>query len=86
MKESRLKEMREIANKATPAPWTGGANIPFYAYLNKPAPSLSKHEGTARGRHLWRIEDVTFVVAAREIMLELLDYVDTLRASKVGDE
>lgn len=61
--KERLLNIKELEKNATPGPWTGQANYPFYACIDKPAPSLSKHD--AERPNYWRIEDVKFVVTAR---------------------
>lgn len=64
-----LEELERLNAQATPAPWTGTSNIPFYAFLDKPAPSLSKHD-TPTSPH-WRIADA-------ELVLFLRNNVDTI--------
>lgn len=70
MNLEKIKELEELCEKATPGPWTGSSNIPFYSILDKPSPSLSKHD-TPYSRH-WRIADVEFVVVARNSFPEAL--------------
>lgn len=54
------KRVEEISE-----PWGPfSGNYPFYVVVKKPAPSLSKHEGTPRGAHMWRYQDGEFVAAA----------------------
>lgn len=48
--------------EATPQPWEGSANTPFYASIDKPAPSLSKHDNDRP--HYWRCEDVNYALTA----------------------
>lgn len=70
-KEPKLSEIENRVNKATAGPWGPyGTNLPFYAVVTKPAPSLSKHDDE-RATY-WRIEDAMFVASAREDVVYLL--------------
>ncbi len=59
----RIDEIQKYLDKATPGPWSGNGNVPFYATLKKPAASLSKHD-TPYSPH-WRVEDVELVLNLR---------------------
>lgn len=73
-KSMLLEQLEKLESEATPAPWTGTGNIPFYAFLDKPAPSLSKHD-TPTSPH-WRIADVELVLFVRN---NLKDIIEALR-------
>jgi hypothetical protein len=67
-----IKQAREVASKATQEQWTGVSNHPFYAIVNKPAPSQSKHDNERP--HYWRIEDVEHVIKFQpQFVTRLLD-------------
>lgn len=72
-----LKDLRKIAEEATPGQWTGTGNYPFYVDIKKPAPSLSKHD---RERPTyWRYQDGVFVLAfSPKQVLELFKHIDEL--------
>lgn len=57
----KLEDIEKLIKNKTPGLWTGAANAPFYATLEKPAPSLSKHDDERPT--YWRIQDVEFVLA-----------------------
>jgi hypothetical protein len=84
MDKKKLAYLKDLCKRATPAPWTGTVNYPFYAQLDKPAPSESKHEGSPRGATLWRIADVEFVVSARQEMANLISYIEELEKKVNG--
>lgn len=66
-------KMKEIESKAAPIEkWTGTANIPFYGHLDQPRPSLSKHEGTDRGKGMLHCDDLKFILASRIAVPKLL--------------
>lgn len=67
-----LEELKSLIDKVTPSPWGPySANVPFYADVKKPAPSLSKHD---RERPTyWRIEDAQFIAAARDWLPKLIE-------------
>jgi len=67
---NKLDEFKALVSKATVAPWSGSVNTPFYGVLEKPAPSLSKHDHTRP--HYWREHDVRFVLRARNGGMEWL--------------
>lgn len=69
-----ISELRELESKASKGPWTAVANIPFYAVLNKPSPSLSKHD--SERPEYWNIDDVKFVLQARNELSRLLDLLE----------
>jgi hypothetical protein len=56
-----LEKIEELVKAKTQTPWTGHANYPFYAVLDKPSASLSKNDGTRP--EYWTISDVEFVLA-----------------------
>lgn len=64
MSDEKIAKIRKrVAEISEPwGPFSG--NYPFYVVVKKPAPSLSKHEGTPRGEHMWRYQDGEFVAAA----------------------
>jgi hypothetical protein len=65
------KEIEKIINASTPGPWGPyTTNLPFYAIVEKPAPSASKHDGERPT--YWRVEDAQFVVMAREVLPKLV--------------
>jgi hypothetical protein len=74
-----LKRLREVAMKATPGPWgPWNSNMPFYVVVDKPAPSLSKHDDDRPT--YWRFEDGVFVLQFNPVMvLELLDEIERLQ-------
>jgi hypothetical protein len=78
------EDLKKICNEATPAPWGPYiSNSPFYAVVNKPAPSLSRNDHIET---YWRVEDALFLAAAREWMPKLLEENSRLRdALKGGD-
>lgn len=70
-------KMKEIESKAAPIEkWIGTANIPFYGYLQKPRPSLSKHEGSEHSERMLHYDDLMFILAARRNMPKLLQALD----------
>ena len=70
-----LTRLKEYEQKATPKEkWEGYSNTPFYAVLEKPAPSLSKHD--YERPHYWRCEDVNYVLFTRHQMAKLLEVVE----------
>lgn len=70
---NRLLKIKDIIEKASPVenwgPYT--ANIPFYAIVNKPSPSLSKHD--LERSEYWKVEDAVFVAMARRELPKLID-------------
>lgn len=76
MSAERLEKIKKrVAEISEPwGPFSG--NYPFYVVVKKPAPSLSKHEGTPRGEHMWRYQDGEFVAAAPHDIKFLLDELD----------
>lgn len=77
------KELEKIIDEATPGPWGPyTANLPFYAIVTKPAPSLSKHD--PERPTYWRIEDAKFVAMAREVLPELIEENKRLREALIG--
>ena len=77
-----LKELRKIAEKATPGPWgpwTG--NYPFNVDVRKPAPSLSKHDNERPT--YWRYEDAVFVLRfSPETVTMLINRIEELEREK----
>ena len=74
-----IKELRKIAEEATPGPWgPWSANYPFNVVVKKPAPSLSKHDH-ARPEY-WRYQDGLFVsIFNPKMVLDLLNEIDRLK-------
>lgn len=67
----KLQKIKEITNNATPVEkWCFGANVPFYVDVQKPAPSMSKHDD--KRPTYWRYEDGLFVGMARHEMPNLI--------------
>lgn len=80
VKELNLEEIEERFNKSTQKRWTGGMNYPFYGYVDKPSPSLSKHDSTQF--HYWKPEDVEFVLwAHNHDVPEMIKEIKRLRNS-----
>jgi hypothetical protein len=72
-----FKKTRERLEKAAPIEkWTGSMNYPFDGYLDKPRPSLSKHEGTKRGERSLHCDDLVWILTARRDMPKLLQALD----------
>ena len=65
-----IEQMEKALEKATPANWQSSGNWPFYAVMNKPAPSLSKHDDTRP--NYWRYDDVSFVLLCRNGGVQML--------------
>jgi hypothetical protein len=61
----------EFAKKATNRPWTGNENYPFNASIDKPAPSMSKHDSDRPS--YWRCDDVYFALHAINNIEELAE-------------
>lgn len=74
-----LSELEQARLEATQTEWTGTSNIPFYATLNKPAPSLSKHD-TPNSPH-WKIEDVKFVLLSVNHIIDLIKAARVIKSS-----
>jgi hypothetical protein len=66
---AKLDYIRQRHAAATPGPWKGHINYPFYGVVEKPAPSLSKHDDE-RPRY-WRYQDAIFTVNAHTDMTYL---------------
>jgi hypothetical protein len=80
MTEEEFRDIKLRWEKAAPEDkWTGTANIPFYVVLEKPRPSLSKHEGTKRGADMWHYDDGIFVACAKRDMGKLINHIDALQ-------
>ena len=72
------KELRKIANKATRDWVVGKGNVPFYVDVQKPAPSMSKHDDERPT--YWKYDDGVFVCCFSPAhILELLDEIDRLK-------
>jgi hypothetical protein len=70
-------KMKEIESKAAPIEnWTGTANIPFYGVLDKPRPSLSKHEESESFKNVLHCDDLYFILVARRAVPKLLKALD----------
>ena len=65
-----IDKLIKLNNEAAPSPWYGNANIPFNASIDKPRPSLSKHD--SKCPHYWRVEDVALVLELRNNLDQLL--------------
>ncbi len=75
---NKIETIEKLLKEKTQTTWIGHANIPFYAWLEKPAPSLSKHDSECPT--YWRIEDVNFVLwCANGGVQMLLDEIDKLK-------
>lgn len=71
--------IKKYWEKAAPEDkWGGSCNYPFYVVLNKPRPSLSKHEGTKRSENMWHMDDGIFIVGAKKNMGQLIDFLNTV--------
>ena len=67
-----IKRLRKFAEEATQTWIDAHSNIPFYVVVNKPAPSLSKHD--LERPNYWKMEDGYFVATfTPKKVLELLD-------------
>lgn len=71
---SKIRGIKERHANATPGPWTGSMNWPFYAVVHKPAPSLSKHDDERSS--YWRCADAAFTVSAHVDMAFLLSQLE----------
>lgn len=70
--------IKKYWEKAAPEDkWGGSSNHPFYVILDKPRPSLSKHEGTPRGENMWHMDDGIFIVGAKKNMGQLIEFLNT---------
>jgi hypothetical protein len=70
-------KMKEIESKAAPIEkWTGSMNYPFYGDLDKPRPSLSKHEGTEHDQRMLHCDDLSFILVSRRTVPKLLKALD----------
>lgn len=79
MNDSTVR-LKQLAEAATPGPWRATGNLPFYATLEKPARSLSKHDD--KRPDYWRVQDVEFVLAANpEVVLGLIARIEKLEAA-----
>lgn len=79
----KLKDIKDRWEKAAPKEkWIGHCNYPFYVILNKPRPSLSKHEGTNRGDNMWHMDDGLFIANAKSDMEELFRIIEQLEKFK----
>jgi hypothetical protein len=82
-------KMHEVEAKAAPIEkWTGSMNYPFNGHLDQPRPSLSKHEGTERGRGMLHCDDLIFILTARRVIPKLLKALDiaTSAFNKIREE
>ena len=76
-KLTRVEEIQQRLDKATPAPWGPySANIPFYVEVTKPAPSMSKHDSTRPT--YWKYDDGIFVACAYQDIKYLLERIKEL--------
>lgn len=62
--------------KRVELPWTGSANIPFYVVVQKPRPSMSKHDDRPV---FWNYDDGEYLYACVNWVPFILDYVRRLR-------
>jgi hypothetical protein len=73
-----IEKIEKYLEKATPGNWTGHMNYPFYAVIDKPAPSLSKHD--SERPNYWKIDDVEFVLVMKNGGVQfLLDEIKRLK-------
>ncbi len=80
MDDKTIAGLRKLIEEATPLEkWEGSGNYPFYVHIQKPAPSLSKHEGTARGENMWRYQDGSYLLAAVHALPKALDKIQELQ-------
>lgn len=78
MSADRIQKIKERAMKATQGNWGPyDANLPFYAIVKKPAPSLSKHDLDQPS--IWRVDDAIFVSCAVEDVKFLLSEIERLQ-------
>ena len=57
-------------------PFTGTANIPFYVQLEKPRPSMSKHD--SKRPDYWDMDDGYYILACANYMPEILAHIKDL--------
>ena len=75
---TKLKQLKLLLDNKTQSTWTASGNLPFYAELDKPAPSLSKHD--SERPTYWRVQDVEFVLAmANGGVQALFDEIERLK-------
>jgi hypothetical protein len=79
-----LKRLKQIAQDATPGPWGPmNANYPFYVDMEKPAPSLSKHDQDRPT--YWRYQDAIYVLSFNPVVvIELIEKIEELEAKLNG--
>jgi len=65
-----LEEAKELCDAATEGPWSVSANLPFYGIVEKPKPSLSKHD--AEEPTFWAVDDAKFHTVSRTLMPRLI--------------
>lgn len=70
------KIRERLAKAASVENWTGSMNYPFNGYLDQPRQSLSKHEGTERGKGMLHCDDLVFILTARRDIPKLLEALD----------
>ena len=78
--ETYLKEVSERAEAATPGPWVAYANMPFNVDLQKPRPSLSKHDAVKPT--YWHPHDALFVLHARTDIPTLLKIIKRMKIQR----
>jgi hypothetical protein len=77
----RLKEIKERTIKASDG-WKGYSNYPFDVVLERPRPSLSKHDSEKDDRIRLHVDDAIFIVSAKPDMLYLLEEIEKLNQFK----
>lgn len=73
-RQDLINFLKEKDKKAHPAPWSGSANYPFYACIDKPRPSLSKHD-QERPQYMM-IEDVDLLLFLRNNVSHIIKFLE----------
>lgn len=82
LEKNRLEDIKRRESKATKQPWGPyKANLPFYAILEKPSSSLSKHD--SERPDYWKVDDAIFVANARADIPWLVKLVEKLEKENI---
>lgn len=73
--QKTIEKLEESLKKVT-LPFTGSENYPFYVSLDKPRPSLSKHDGKCA--NYWHIDDGYYMLRCVNEMPKILEYIRQL--------
>jgi len=72
-----ILKLIELKLRKVQLPWTASTNVPFYADIRKPRPSLSKHDGTRPS--YWHINDAEYMLLCVNEMPAILEYIKKLQ-------